>query len=132
LEISTELGLRWFSLQDASFAVAGHPDSRISVFSTELIRPLHESFTFDETFVPAFAYPLLDHRQRKVRTELFLSCFTLPIQFQVQLNAYAFDFWRHQSKRVLEHDNNINERETWQLVHDFAVRLFLLVSIFQY
>lgn len=94
------------SLQGNCFSLAGNPDSSLSVFSTDIVRPLHDEFIFDEGLIPAHALSRYDHRGR----EIFM-------------NAYAVDFWRLESKKALERNNNISDRETWFLIHDFSITL---------
>ncbi|VDM39316.1 unnamed protein product [Toxocara canis] len=94
------------SLQGNCFSLAGNPDSALSAFSTDIVRPLHDELIFDEGLVPACAVNRRDHRGKKI-----------------WLNAYAADFWRLESKKSLERNNNISDRETWFLIHDFSITL---------
>ncbi|VDK51850.1 unnamed protein product [Anisakis simplex] len=86
--------------------MTGTEDTSLSIFSTDIVRPLHDGFIFDETLVPARPVTRHDHRENKI-----------------WFNAYAVDFWRLESKRSLEANNNIADRETWHLIHDFSVTL---------
>ncbi|MCJ1332960.1 hypothetical protein MMC10_009654 [Thelotrema lepadinum] len=45
-----------------------------------------------------------------------------------QLNAYLYDFWKHQDLRALEEDNGIRKSEAWFVLNDFSLVLATIVT----
>ena len=44
------------------------------------------------------------------------------------LNAYLYDFWKHQDLRALEEDNGIRKSEAWFVLNDFSLVLATIVT----
>ncbi|VDN07517.1 unnamed protein product [Thelazia callipaeda] len=94
------------NFQGEVFSFMGHSDSSVSLFSSNIVHPIHDCLLFDEAFIPARALRPVDHRGR----EIFL-------------NAYAIDFWHLQSWEPLEKNNGISQNKVWFLIHDFTETL---------
>lgn len=76
-----------------------------------IVSPLSESTYFDINFLPTFPYPMVDNRG-------------VP----VELNAYALDFFRHRSRRLIERDN-LSDDEAYNLLYDFQLVLQSIVNV---
>ncbi|GMT18844.1 hypothetical protein PFISCL1PPCAC_10141 [Pristionchus fissidentatus] len=89
-------------LVDDRFAVSGAKDETISLFPQYLVTPLYEGHSSDISFLPTLNLDEVDHRGRKVH-----------------YNAFAYDFWVHESRSSLWTINRIPSGSMWALVSEF-------------
>jgi hypothetical protein len=55
-------------LQGATFSMSGKKtDADVNMLSSDIVKPINDELFFDSSFLPAFEYPLVDHRERPVR-----------------------------------------------------------------
>ncbi|TKR77167.1 hypothetical protein L596_018187 [Steinernema carpocapsae] len=88
------------------FALTGQLDDFETIYDPSVVRPLNESITLDEKFIPVAAKPLKDHRGR-----------------QLYLNSYAADFYGNGSKQALVTGNGLLISEIWFLISNFSKML---------
>uniref|UniRef100_A0A1I8AIS0 Helicase ATP-binding domain-containing protein n=1 Tax=Steinernema glaseri TaxID=37863 RepID=A0A1I8AIS0_9BILA len=93
-------------LDSEAFALTGQLQEFETIYDTSVVRPLNESITLDEKFIPVAVTPLRDHRGRKL-----------------YLNAYAADFYANGSKQALLSGNGLLVSEIWFLISNFSKML---------
>ncbi|KAK0416353.1 hypothetical protein QR680_012435 [Steinernema hermaphroditum] len=93
-------------LESEAFALTGQLKEFETIYDSSVVRPLNESITFDEKFIPVAITPLNDHRGRKL-----------------YLNSYAVDFYANGSKQSLVSGNGLLISEIWFLINNFSKML---------
>ncbi|GMS88551.1 hypothetical protein PENTCL1PPCAC_10726, partial [Pristionchus entomophagus] len=93
-------------LMDDRFAVSGAKEDSISLFPQYLVSPLYEGHSADISFLPTLNLDEVDHRGRKVH-----------------YNAFAYDFWVHESRSMIWTVNRIPSGSMWVLISDFTSML---------
>ncbi|KAH7332992.1 hypothetical protein B0J17DRAFT_771475 [Rhizoctonia solani] len=66
---------------------------------------------------------------RSTRSELHLDAHAIPhFDYNVPINAYAYDYWQHESVRSLVHANGLGEGEVWFELQNFSKALVAILA----
>ena len=94
-------------IRSAFSALSGHGDS----FSTvgDLCNSVRSGVFLEEAVIPKLSGNREEGKEER-------------------LNAYLYDFWKHQDLRALEEDNGIRKSEAWFVLNDFSLVLATIVT----
>lgn len=95
------------SIRSAFTALSGHGDSFATV--SELCNGVRSGVFLEEAVIPKLSGSREEGEEEP-------------------LNAYLYDFWKHQDLRALEEDNGIRKSDVWFLLNDFSLVLATIVT----
>lgn len=86
-----------------AFSVSGSASGASLLLHDDLVSPVFDGYSHDTSFLPIVNLDQRDHRGRKVHH-----------------NAFAVDFFIHESRQQLANVNRLNVARMWFLLHDFV------------
>ena len=94
-------------IRSAFTALSGHGDSFATV--SELCKSVRSGVFLEEAVIPKLSG-------------------NLEVGEEEPLNAYLYDFWKHQDLRALAQDNGIRTSDVWFALNDFSLVLATIVT----